>query len=70
MKQLELEIKKYFGRIRIYPANELALSVTNYLLNQKTLTIRNISEMKKLGYSFKVTSAPKDQEMLVERIEG
>jgi hypothetical protein len=47
--EIQVKMKQVYGVERIYPANETAQLMAN-LLNCKTFTRRQISDMKALGF--------------------
>ena len=53
MKTIEVRIKQVWGNDTIYPVCESAHTFAD-LLNQRTLTNRDIASIKKLGYTIKV----------------
>ncbi len=53
---IQVEIKTVYGEERIYPACAKA-SVFAKLVGQKTLTRRDINNIKELGYTIEVVQA-------------
>ena len=51
-KTLEVKAVKSFGRIDIYPVNDLAIAFSE-LINKKVFSKRTMSQLKALGYEFK-----------------
>lgn len=56
MNSIKVEIKSVFGVEKIYPACETAEGFCK-LINQKTLTERDINCIKALGYEVQVQSS-------------
>lgn len=55
-QELTINVKQVYGNDTIYPACSNSLLLASFK-NQKTFTTRDITILKKLGYSFKLASS-------------
>lgn len=54
MKNIEIEIKNHYGNQLHYVTDKELAEIISRLTGRKTLTLDDISNLKKLGFSFSV----------------